>query len=48
MLRSDEHPLILDDNAEKESKEKEEPKRDRFRGAAAKSKIQRLNNQYIK
>ncbi|CAK9800115.1 hypothetical protein ANTQUA_LOCUS2374 [Anthophora quadrimaculata] len=48
VLRDGDQPVIMDAKEEKESAKRDEGKRDSNYGTAAKSKIQRLNSQYIK
>lgn len=48
VVREDDQPVVLDTKEEKVIKKRDEVRQGGFHGAAAKSKIQRLNNQYIK
>lgn len=47
-LLRDEQPVVADVKEDKESSKRNEAKRDGHYGTAGKSKIQRLNSQYIK
>ncbi|CAL7941073.1 unnamed protein product [Xylocopa violacea] len=48
VLRDGEQPVVVDAKEEEKSMKQDEAKRDVGYGAPAKSKIQRLNSQYIK
>lgn len=48
VLRDSDQPVVVDAKEEKESKKRDEAKRDGNYETPGKSKIQRLNSQYIK